>query len=291
MIFFLAGSRLENIEQPVFTFVDYFCDHLKSLVEHDFIASKQSDYLKNLKENLGDDEIIAIMDFSENMSFEIQDAAQSYYYSKGQCTIHPICLYYKENSDLKQCSVIIIAESLKHTVEAVYLFQTKLIPYLKAKNETKNKTKYTFFTDGAASQYKNKKNFLNQCLFKKDFNLDTEWNFFATSHGKSPCDAMGGTFKRNARIYNMRQPVNGITNSKDLFEWTKTLTNSQVHFIYCTETEYDEMYANLNVNRFAQNIRTVKGTQSFHSFKPVNETMISVSTLSESEEKKNFKLL
>ena len=28
--------------------------------------------------------------------------------------------------------------------------------------------------------------------------MEAEWHFFATSHGKSPCDGIGGTTKRLA---------------------------------------------------------------------------------------------
>jgi hypothetical protein len=33
---------------------------------------------------------------------------------------------------------------------------------------------------------------------KKDSGIAAEWHFFATSHGKSPCDAAGGTTKWQA---------------------------------------------------------------------------------------------
>ena len=52
-----------------------------------------------------------------------------------------------------------------------------------------------YFTDGCTVQYKNYKNFANLCNHQKDFGLNTKWNFFATSHGKQPCDSIGGTVK------------------------------------------------------------------------------------------------
>jgi len=58
--------------------------------------------------------------------------------------------------------------------------------------------KILYFSDEAASQYKNCKNFLNLCHHKVDFGVDAEWHFFATSHGKGPCDGLGGTVKRLA---------------------------------------------------------------------------------------------
>ena len=54
------------------------------------------------------------------------------------------------------------------------------------------------FSDGSAQKYKNFKNFINLCHHKDDFNLEHVCNFFATSHGKSACDGIGGTVKRPA---------------------------------------------------------------------------------------------
>lgn len=279
--------RLDRVEQPVNEFVDYFCGQLIKLNTHDYISKQQSNFFKNLKENLSEHEIIAIMDFSENLAFEIQDAAQSYYYAKIQCTIHPICIYYKKDGELKQQSIIVIAESLNHNVQAVYLFQTKLVQYVESVFGTK---KIIFFSDGAPSQYKNKKNFLNLCMFKTDFGIEAEWHFFATSHGKSPCDALGGTFKRNAKLYNMKNAANPINSAKTLFDWSQTNPNSKIHFIHCTEKDHLSTVKFLN-SRLNQKIKQVEGSQLFHAFKPIDKNKITASTLSTSNESKTFTLV
>lgn len=120
------------MEKPVEDLIDTFGDQIENLNKHDFISKKQSNYLKYRKESLTENEIIVLVDFSENLSFEIQDAAQSFYYNKPQCTLHPICIYYKADNQLKNKSLIIIAECLKHNVEAVYQFQCKLVEYVKS---------------------------------------------------------------------------------------------------------------------------------------------------------------
>ena len=43
---------------------------------------------------------------------------------------------------------------------------------------------------------KNKYNFYNLCQHEQDFGLKAQRSFFATAHGKSPCDGIGGTVKR-----------------------------------------------------------------------------------------------
>ena len=63
-----------------------------------------------------------------------------------------------------------------------------------------------YFSDGCAAQYKNYKNMLNLCLHKDDFGLMASWAFFATSHGKSACDGIGGTIKRLTARASLQRP-------------------------------------------------------------------------------------
>ena len=82
------------------------------------------------------------------------------------------------------------------------------------------------------SQYKNRKNFANLCCHEQDFEMSAEWHFFATSHGKGPCDGVGGTVKRlAARASLQRLYEDQILTPRQLFdlavlqyqEWTFTL--------------------------------------------------------------------
>ena len=68
-------------------------------------------------------------------------------------------------------------------------------------------SKVHYFSDGCAGQYKNCKNFLNLCLHSSDFRVKCEWNFFATSHVKSPCDGIGGTVKQLVTRASLQRPV------------------------------------------------------------------------------------
>ena len=62
-----------------------------------------------------------------------------------------------------------------------------------------------YFSDGAGSQYKNYKNFVNICHHSHDFGVEGEWHFFAISHGKSPCGGVGGTVKRLTANASLKQ--------------------------------------------------------------------------------------
>ena len=47
--------------------------------------------------------------------------------------------------------------------------------------------------DSTASRYKNYKSLGNLSVHDADYNLNTEYHFFPTSHGKNPSDIMEGT--------------------------------------------------------------------------------------------------
>ncbi|KYQ59746.1 hypothetical protein ALC60_01131 [Trachymyrmex zeteki] len=97
---------------------------------------------------------------------------------------------------------------------AVYLFQRSLIAFLNEKFDNLNKIFY--FSDGSGAQYKNKKNFANLYYHKRDFNVMAECHFFATSHGKGPCDDLRGVIKRLAAKASL-QNVNDLINTPEKF--------------------------------------------------------------------------
>ena len=82
---------------------------------------------------------------------------------------------------------------MRHDTKTVQSFNCKVISYIKENLHAI--TKVLYFSDGAASQYKNFKNFVNLCYHEIDHDIQAQWHFFATSHGKSPCDGIGGTIK------------------------------------------------------------------------------------------------
>ena len=82
--------------------------------------------------------------------------------------------------------------------------------------------KLIYFSDGAASQCKNKKNFINLAYHEEDFGMPAEWHCFATSHGKGPCDRVGGKVKRLAARASLQRPYDDqLQTPFQLFEWAK----------------------------------------------------------------------
>ena len=124
--------------------------------------------------------------------------------------------------------------------------------------EFPNVKKHEYFSDGCAGHYKNFKNLINLTLHHQDFGLDASWTFFATSHGKSPCDGIGGTVKRlTARASLHRSTFQQILTARDMFNFCcQSIEGIDFHFI--SKENMVEVRGQL-ADRFSKG-RTVPGT-------------------------------
>jgi hypothetical protein len=146
-------TTLETYTKPVDEFVDMFCEKLEVLRPHAFIAAQQASFYRDCKSTLAPREMLVTVDFSENYSFVLQDAAQGYHWNNSQATIHPIVAYYKDESEkLCHLSYVIISEALRHDTTAVFLYQKYFITFLKGfLPSTSQPCKIVYFSDGAGS--------------------------------------------------------------------------------------------------------------------------------------------
>ncbi|XP_050340402.1 uncharacterized protein LOC126766718 [Bactrocera neohumeralis] len=213
-----SSSREEFLQQLI--------KDLPAVAKHDFLARSQAAYFEEMKRNVNEGEFIVTLDFSENYTCQVQDAVQSQHWANVQATLHPYVVYYKKNNAVKNENYVLISENLHHDANAVHLFNTKVIAYLKSKFGQTSIKKVIYFSDGAGSQYKNKFNLSNLLQHKTDFNVEAEWNFFATSHGKGACDGIGGTVKRHAFRASLQKTL--ITTPKLLYEWAKVFSNELI---------------------------------------------------------------
>lgn len=277
---------LETLVKPLEEFIEYFIEKFKKLIPHHFISKEQSNFIKNLKLTLKPNEFIVHGDFAENYSFIIQNAVQGFHWNNSQATIHPFVIYFRdEENTLQHLSFVVISDCLKHDSIAVHLFIEKLIHFLKQKFT--NISKIYYITDGAAGQYKNKFNFTNIVYHLEDFGIHCEWHFHATSHGKGPCDGIGGTVKRQAARASLSSEYEKvITTPRELFDWASK--HSSVNLCYVDNSEYEEKKINL-VQRF-QKSRTIPGTRGFHAFIPVGHSIIA-KIHSNSNISKEFRIL
>ena len=211
-------EELLHCKESIPSYADMIIKQLNKLVPHSSIAKCQTRYLKKQKEEIDDNTASVSGDFAQNYSFVVQDEIQGYHWNNLQCTLHPVVVYYKKGQDLSHISYCILSDDLEHTIHLVYVIQKKVIQDLKTR--LPNITSLEYYSDGCGGQYKNRKNFLNLCLNKQDFNLTAKWYFFATSHGKQPCDGIGGTVKCLAAKHSLQNDVsNHILNPQQMFDF------------------------------------------------------------------------
>lgn len=174
-----------------------------------------------------------------------------------------------------------MSNSTHHDTNAFFAFQNFLIPKILEdfKCVGLGIKHIHYFSDGCAAQYKNRKNFINLFHHKEDFGgITADWNFFATAHGKGPCDAAGGTTKRILRTESLRGEI--ITTAEDVFEWAKRRILN-IDYLLVTDSQITEIVDRFNLERRYEGMTTIPGTQQGHRFTVDEEKIFMFETSSD----------
>ena len=152
-----------------------------------------------------------------------------------------------------------------HTTATVYAFQKKLLDNIKVTHPSLTKGHY--YSDGCARQYKNCFNIINLCHHK---GLLAEWHFFATSHGKTACDGIGGTAKRLTLNASLQRPVSNQILTQDMLAFCRdNIHGVHFHLVSNETTCIQEVDAALQ-QRFSE-CHTLNGTQRYHRYVPLSK--------------------
>ena len=185
-------SRLEKIhkEGTIDMVYSKLVERLPSFTTHYFVKQQQSKHYTELKEQLPSNLSTGVLqiDFAENYTTQWQDEVQSAHWCKIQITLMTAVHWHGDNCK----SAVVISDDTDHTKESIVVFLVHLIKSL-VSSDIKV---LHIWSDGPSSQFKNR--YIAAILpdLESRFDLKIIWNFFATSHGKGPVDAIGGTVKR-----------------------------------------------------------------------------------------------
>lgn len=254
-------------ETSVNTFLQEYEVDLKTLPSHLFRAGWQHAQMSACKKQLQPNELMMVMDYSENYSCRFQHEVQSAFFEPAQVTIHPMMLYYKkkiEDQDVTvKHAVIGVSNDSKHDSHGVKVFEEQALNI--AQKEVPESLKAVHqWTDGAASQYKGKTSFADI----SSQHLSLTRNFFETSHGKSVCDGLGAIVK-NSCFRAVLSEKTVISDSKSLFCFCKANLEHDVkasgsqeyskrQFVF---VDKDQVIR----NRPEAEAKTLKGTQKLHA--------------------------
>lgn len=282
-------TELQNFSMNTQDFIKYLGEKTEKLLPHSFVAQEQSKFTRELKDKLKDGEFLVQVDFAENYAFTVQDAVPGFHFNNDQATVYNAVVYYRQNEKVEHCSFVIISDCTNHDATSVYAFNKIIVEYLKKKFSIVKKIYY--ISDGAPQQYKNYKNIINLCKHITDFGVDAEWHFFATAHGKGPCDGLGASVKRSAIRYCLQSDHDHqILNAKDLYNYLTTTSRiTHIDFAFFDKNEYNVTSEFLS-ERF-QTKKRVKNIQEQHAFIPVDGENVMTKHISKSTSSQAFKIL
>ncbi|KAK2705976.1 hypothetical protein QYM36_016109 [Artemia franciscana] len=204
-------DRTEMVKQSISTegFISLLSKSVENLIPHSYITKSQSKIFKKLKE----------------------DPPLNTAINKGGCTILPVGLYLKKDDKVLTSNHCFISDDLQHDTCFVNYVKKRNFKWLKENHPEINQVHY--FTDGCAGQYKNRNSFKNLTNHHKDFGMKAEHSFFATSHGKSICDGLGGTVKRIFRKGSLQlSDENQIKTATQVYDFCKVnIEKINFHFI------------------------------------------------------------
>lgn len=90
-----------KLVKTVNEFVEIFIDTMYVLTHHQLTAKAQSARLKNIKQNLTLIQCLALIDFSKNYTYILQDVVQVFHWKNVQETVYPFVVYVKNEEELK----------------------------------------------------------------------------------------------------------------------------------------------------------------------------------------------
>ena len=231
-------------------------------LRHTYLKRKQSSAFKEEVESVQTDneKVIIQVDFAENFTTQIQNAIHSSYWVSKQFTIFTACVWERDGSH----SYVVVSDYLLHDKYAVMTFLALLMDHVE--NNVKHFENYVFFSDGAASQFKQRFTLCEITLLGKSLS----WNFFATGHGKGVVDGIGGTLKRNVHTAALAKNI-VIKNIDDFFD-VASETSTKINVLKCSKKQVQALVTQIDSDTVG--ISAIPATQKMHSLKVISPFVV-----------------
>ena len=155
---------------------------------------------------------------------------------------------------------VIVSDCHDHDKKAVAAFTLKVMEMIQTKFPTA--TTVSIWTDGPSSQFKNKFIFSYIIRLIERYNVSVSWNFFATSHGKGPNDALGGNVKRMAHRQALSRRL--VVSDADSFATTVNMSTNSILVTVMSQADIDNVLAKLQVEQLWKSIPPMPGIFNTH---------------------------
>ena len=159
------------------------------------------------------------------------------------------------------CSFAVISDELTHDKFAVFVYIKEILSIILMRWPTIRCI--SLFSDGAASQFKNRFSISAMSIFANMHHVEISWNFFATAHGKGAVDGIGASIKQQAwRLIKAQSTI--IRNAQDLVRSLKS-HGTKIELLYVESQSIDNIKEFLTV--FWSDIDAIHNVQKYHCFK------------------------
>lgn len=246
---------------------------LPAFLVHVFVKRQQSRYFEQLKLSVDECTILVQLDYSENFSMIEQDEIQSAHFSKKQLSLFTAHAWCRNSSSR---SFVFVSSHVEHNKYSIHAALEHLLCALQRSEDKMQEI--VFFSDGAASQFKQRFLFKNLSHLSRMYNVLMSWHFFATSHGKGVVDGLGGTIKRmvhqailSGQVCRNAQDFVTIARSKTTVIHVEEILESEVEG---AQEELEEMF---------NNVKAVPGIQKVHSVTVLDVNLIQCKHYSQSD--------
>ena len=247
---------------------------LKYFLIHRYVKKQQSKVFDALVSSCNHEKVVLQLDFSENASLIDQNEIQAAHWNHDQVTLFTGHAWI--DFDCKE-SFVIVSNDLNHTKDAVYAFVSYILEYLKKQYPSLKIV--DIWSDGAASQFKQRYLFANLYPWQEQFSITISWHFFATSHGKGAVDGIGGTVKRSVWRH-IKSTSIGLENA-EAYSNLASKRNPNIHIKFISK-EKVQTEAKKMADRW-EDALLVPNTQKLHFIKVEDKYHISVAHTSNDE--------
>ena len=108
---------------------------------------------------------------------------------------------------------------------------------------------------------------MNLLYYEKDHGISAEWHFFTTSHGKGPCDGIGGTVK--LLVYHASLQMNKILNINEMVDWCQE-NITEIVFLKNIQSPIKEYIVPFNLYKRYGQAQQIHDWRVHHHFTPVD---------------------
>ena len=236
--------------------INSFKDQLLKFKVHFFNIRHQYKCYTNFKLNMKEDHAMIHIDFAENYVAKSHRAIQAVHFgaSQKQITLHNGVFFVGPDSQSHTFSTI--SNSLEHGPPGIWAYMNPVLDSILSKYP---KVKVIhFFSDGPATQYRQKLNFFLFTQMIADRGLTYgSWNYLEAGHGKGIPDGVGATLKRSAD----QLVCNGIDiTTASIFYNEVKKSVLKVEMFYVEESEVIKMKENIS----DVSLQTIQGTMRIH---------------------------